>query len=183
MSVLARPLTYDDLQDMPQDGQRYEIIDGELIVTTAAVPKHQIVSHRLAVACDRGIVEPGIGQVFEAPLDVRLSAHDTVQPDLLAIRRERLHIVGEKSIEGAPDLVVEILSPSTRGYDQVRKAALYTRSGVPEFWIVDPDRRRVTVFALANGRYEEVPQEAGRVRSIVFPELTVELDWLFAGLG
>lgn len=124
MSAAPRPLTYEDLLETPDDGNRYEILGGELIVSPAPTPMHQRVLARLFRLIDRFVQDKNAGELFFAPLDVRFDPHDIVEPDLLFIRRERLDIIDEKLIEGAPDLVVEVLSPSSRGRDRVRKMAL-----------------------------------------------------------
>src|SRR5579884_243456 len=180
MSVLTRLLTYEDLREIPDDGCRYELFDGALIAMSSATPHHQRLSVRLAMVLDRTIVVTGLGEVFAAPLDVRFADNTVLQPDLIVVRQERLQIVGANCIEGPPDLVVEILSPSTRGNDLGWKMDRYARFGVPEYWIVDSERRQVAVYQLAGGRYVPVPQEAGQVRSATFPTLVVALDRLFA---
>jgi len=183
MSLLARPLTYDDLRQMPDDSNRYEIIGGELIVSPSPNRSHQIVAYRLTQLVGDMVDARRLGQVPFAPVDVRLSPHSVVQPDLLFIRNDRLHIYGPTGpVEGAPDLVVEIVSPSSQVMDRVRKAALYADSGVSEYWIVDPEKREVQVLVLAQGRYEPVESDAGELPSTVIPGLVVDPDVLFAGL-
>jgi len=183
MSVLTRPLTYDDLVQMPADGNRYEIIDGELFVTAAPMKKHQKLSYRLTRLVGGHVDAGRLGEGYFAPVDVRLATNGIVQPDLLFIRRERLHIyLPSGLVEGPPDLVVEILSPTTRSVDLTRKAALYAREGVPEYWIADPDAATLTVYALRNGTYEPFPADPGTARSLVLPDLVLDLDALFADL-
>lgn len=182
MSTLTRPLTYEDLAQTPDDGNRYEIIDGELIVNPAPVPKHQQVSYRLSRLFGDVVDARGLGTVYYAPLDVRLSPYDIVQPDLVFIAEERSAIIGPTFIDGAPDLLVEILSPSSRARDDLRKARLYAASGVRDYWLVDLETPSITVHALNGHRYEPVPAEAGRVRSLVLPDLVVDVAALFAGL-
>ncbi len=182
MSVLIRPLTYEDLVQIPEDGKRYEVIDGELFKTAAPMKKHQKLSKRLADLLYEQ-EKAGLGEMYYAPVDVRLYTNGIVQPDLLFLRQERLGIYHPSGlVEGAPDLMVEILSPSTRGVDLVRKAALYAREGVPEYWVADPDAPALTIYALRDGRYEPVPAEPGTARSEVLPGLVVDLESLFADL-
>lgn len=119
--------------------------------------------------------------MFFAPVDVRLG-DQTLIPDLLFIRRDRLYIVGSKAIEGAPDLVIEILSPSTKCRDLGRKADIYAQFGVPEYGIVDPVAQTLTIFARRGDRYEEVPPSGGTARSNVLPGLALDVAALFAGL-
>jgi Uma2 family endonuclease len=186
MSLLTRPLTYADVQALPPDGNRYEVIDEELVVSAAPNKKHQRWSY-LLIRMVGDVVDDGqLGEVYHAPVDVRLFPdRDTpiLQPDLLFIRRDRLHIYGPNLVEGAPDLVVEILSASTRALDLTRKAQLYAEAGVAEYWVADPDEPSLRIYALRGGRYEEIPAEGGRVVSAVVPGLVVELGTLFDVLG
>ena len=146
-------LTYDDYANMPDD-ERYELIDGELIMAAAPNMTHQGIVTRLAwqlMPAERS----GLGRVFVAPSDVVLSAHDVVQPDLLFVLRENAHIITDANVQGAPDLVVEILSPSTSRRDWNEKRDLYAKYGVKELWIADPDARIVWVMTLRDdGEYE-----------------------------
>ncbi len=183
MSVINRRLTYDDLATFPDDGKRYEIIGGELFVSPVSRPKHQQISRRLSERFSTVLMHQlGRAKVYHAPVDVRFSAEDVVEPDLVVIRTERRAIVGELAIDGAPDLLVEILSPLTHAHDEVAKAALYAREGVSEFWLVDPASATVRVFALVDGRYELVPHDGQTAKSALFPELTVDITALFADL-
>ena len=185
MSLLTRPLTYADVQALPPDGHRYEVIDEELVVSAAPNKKHARWSGMLFDLL-REREKAGLGEAYHAPVDVRLFPdRDTpiLQPDLLFIRRERLPIFGPDLIEGAPDLVVEILSPSTRTLDLTRKAQLYAEAGVPEYWVADPDEPAFRLYALRGGRYVEIPAEGGRVASTIVPGLSVDLGTLFDLLG
>jgi Uma2 family endonuclease len=148
MALHDRPvrLTYDDYLLFPEDGRRHEILDGEHYVTAAPYIRHQIVQQRLNFALSR-IVEPaGLGQILSEPVDVLLSRHDIVQPDLLFIARERLGILTRRNVQGAPDLVVEILSSSSQRIDREIKREAYERAGVSEYWLVDPELDTVTVY-------------------------------------
>jgi len=183
MSVINRRLTYDDLATFPDDGKRYEIIGGELLVSPAPRPKHQEISRRLSERFSTLLMHQlGRAKVYPAPIDVRFSPEDVVEPDLVVIRTERRAIVGELAIDGAPDLIVEVLSPSTRAYDEVAKAALYAREGVTEYWLVDPESATVRIFTLTGGQYEPVPHDGQTAKSALFPELTVEIASLFTDL-
>lgn len=183
MSILTRPLTYDDLCQMPDHGHRYEIIDGELLVSSSPARRHQKLAFRLALLLGNLVEANGTGEVYFAPVDLRLTPHEVVQPDLLFIRADRLDIYHARGIvEGPPDLVIEILSPTNRMVDQVRKAALYARSGVPEYWIVDPDGIDLIVQRLVNGQYERIASVADVVHSEVLPGLTVDSSKRFKNL-
>jgi Uma2 family endonuclease len=177
-------LTYDDLDFIPQErlGDRHELFDGELVVTPSPIPAHQIVSAN-AFALLRGAVRPiGLGLVLAAPIDVRLAPSVVMIPDLIFIAQERLGIVGPKAIEGPPDLVVEILSPSTRRRDQGRKREIYARFGVPEYWLLGPGTRSMTALGLRDGVYQPLPEEDGIIRSTVVPGLAVLVSELFEGI-
>jgi Uma2 family endonuclease len=180
MSVLDRPLTYDDLRQMPDDGQRYEIIDGRLVVSPAPTLEHQDLVVRLCALFLAFIMPRRLGKIYTAPADVRISPENTVQPDIFFVSRERLHLRRHGVLEGAPDLVVEVLSPSTHIYDEVRKADLYARAGVREFWLVDPDDQTIRIYTLVEDRYEFVPHEGTTVRSVILPGFAVDLVTLFA---
>jgi Uma2 family endonuclease len=184
MPVLTDPMTYEELLTYPNDGKRREIHDGELIVSPSPDWYHQDLVTGLAtefrVWVRRNI--PG-GKVLVSPLDVRLTPHNVYQPDIVYVSPARLHILrATMPVEGAPDLVVEVLSPSTRTYDQREKARVYAQSGILEYWIVDPEARTVEVLALDDDRYVRIPQEEGRATSRVLAGFSVELAALFAGL-
>ncbi len=179
----ARAMTYSDLEQLPEDiSQRHEIISGELFVSPSPDLYHQRVSGRLHAWLFDHVTKRGLGEVFSAPTDVKLSEYNLVVPDLLFVARYRLDIVGTKAISGAPDLVVEILSPSTALQDRVRKLALYATHGVREYWLLDPDAKTLQALTLVDGLYQPIPGD-GFPRSRVLPDLTIDLDALFAGLG
>jgi len=183
---MARPAnvkvvwTYSDYRSLPDDRNRYEVIDGDLYVTPSPTTAHQKASKRIQMLLMTQIEERGLGVVFAAPLDVILSDTRVVQPDLVAVRREREGIVTERGIEGPPDLVVEILSPSTEKTDREAKAKLYASVGVPEYWIVDVAAHTIEVLELdvAGYRLRARHGPGGRVASTVF-ELDVDIDRVF----
>jgi Uma2 family endonuclease len=178
--ALVRPLTYDDLAALPDDGKRYEIINGELHELTGPTPKHQRASFRLGRNLDVFVTERELGEVFLAPLDVYFTAHNVVQPDVVYISRERRHIIRGQKIEGVPNLLMEVLSPSNRLHDVVRKAALYATFGVPEYWLVDPERDTITVQTLRDGVFVPAQSEDGIARSLVLPGFEVDPVAIFA---
>ena len=167
-------ITWQDVQQMPDDGNRYEAIEGDLYVTPAPTTRHQRVSKRLLYALDRILERPGLGEVFIAPYGVEFPATgEGVQPDIVFVSQERRDTITEAGIVGAPDLVVEILSPSTAGRDRTIKLRLYEREGVREYWIVDPDENAVDVWRFGEERTHErftetfpVPLGTRRVGSI-----------------
>jgi Uma2 family endonuclease len=142
----VRKLTYNDYALIPEDGQRHEIIDGEHYMTPSPMTLHQRTVLRLTLRLGGFVELHGLGEVFVAPYDVVFSKHDIVQPDLLFISRKRAAIVTPKNVQGAPDLVIEILSESTRRLDEKVKLDLYERSDVLEYWMFNPFRKTVRAF-------------------------------------
>jgi Uma2 family endonuclease len=145
---------YEDWARLPDDGTRYEVIDGVLYMAPPPSTAHQSTSNRLSNVMTNHADNHRLGHVFTAPIGVRLPDHPVpVQPDILFIRAEREGIIGGQYVEGAPDLVVEILSPSNWSYDREEKFRLYEEAGVPEYWIVDPRIKSVEVFVLEADEY------------------------------
>ena len=179
---LARPLTYDDLPQTQDDGSRYEIIGGELLVSPSPTTNHQRLVRTLVRIISDVVDKRELGEVLPGPVDVRLGVHNVVVPDVLFVRSERLKIVKSALIEGAPDLVVEVASPTTRGRDIVQKAAAYAEAGVREYWLPDPERREFRMLALVDGIYRDVEPVEGRYHSTVIDGLSVDPDELFANL-
>lgn len=152
MPTSARPdsrLTYDDFLLFPDDGQRHELIGGEHYVTPSPNRRHQQLLGRLYLAVANHLpAHPALGEVYFAPFDVVFSRWDVVEPDLIFVAGDQLAILTEKNIVGAPALVVEIASPSTRRRDKELKRRLFEAQGVREYWMVDPDHGTVTVDRL-----------------------------------
>lgn len=184
MIATQRPLTHDDLRDMPDDGQRYEIIGGELIVNPAPTWNHQRVIGELYRIIDDFARETGTGKVVFAPFDVVLGHHDIVEPDLVFIAVEQGRVPGDhNAFAGAPNLVVEVISPSSRQSDHVKKMALYARAGVPEYWIADPEKNALVINVLTGGKYVPAEPDAdGWLASRVLRGLRVDPAIIFAGL-
>jgi Uma2 family endonuclease len=181
-------LTYDDFLLFPDDGKRHELIDGEHYVTPSPNTKHQRVSGNLFFLMRAWLEEHPIGQVFYAPFDVVFSRFDVVEPDLLYVSNERMkEIVTAQHVTGAPDIVVEIGSPGTRKRDETIKRRLYERSGVSEYWVLDPALDVVRVYrreGAAFTRPVELSTEAGDV--LTTPHLAgleLSLARLFATPG
>src|SRR4030067_3285947 len=137
--------TYKDYERLPE-GAPYQLIGGELVMTPSPVPYHQILIGRIFLKLSKYVEENSLGIVDLAPLDVYFSETDTYQPDIMFISKERLNIIGEKKIEGPPDLIIEILSPQTAYYDLRTKKDTYEKSGVKEYWIVDPLQKTIEAF-------------------------------------
>jgi Uma2 family endonuclease len=151
--IAPRKLTYEDYLRFPDDGLRHEILDGEHYVTPAPSRWHQTASLNLSYFLAGFLRLNPLGHVFAAPFEVVLSEHDVAQPDLLFVSRERATILTDKNVQGAPDLMIEILSASTRRADEGVKRAMYERYGVAEYWLVDPQRRTVRVFRRAGAAF------------------------------
>ena len=152
----SRPLTRADLDTMPDDGHRYELIDGSLIVTPAPSPRHQGVVGELYLLLR--LASPAHLQVFLAPLDVALADDTIMQPDLLVARRED---VTERDVSTAPVLAIEVLSPSTRRIDLTLKRSRLEAAGCESYWVVDPHEPSLTAWQLRNGEYVEVARVVG----------------------
>jgi Uma2 family endonuclease len=180
----SRKLTYQDYLEFPEDGRRHELIDGEHYVTPSPILHHQEVSGRLEFALQSFVRAQGTGKVFHAPLDVILSDFDVVEPDILYVSRERAAIL-QDWVRGAPDLVVEILSPGTRKTDETVKKRLYDRVGVSEYWLVDPEHELVKVHRRADDRtfppVAELTREArDTLTTPLLPGFSLSLEELFA---
>ncbi len=183
MATTARPMTYEGYAALPDDGRRHEVIGGRLVEVPSPSPQPQEFVGRLYVLL-LGVLAAGrLGRVYLAPLDVRLGPHDIVQPDLLVVLANRVQIVGPAFVDGAPDLLVEIVSPSTRARDEGAKLALFARAGVPEVWHVDPEAGTLAVLTLDDGAYVAQPGEERVARSAALPGLAVDLEALFADLA
>lgn len=178
------PLTYEDYVYLPTDGRRYEIMQGDLYVSPAPNTFHQTVSRRLQYRLMALLEDTGIAYIFNAPCAVLLSETDVVQPDLVLVRCDRRHIISDRGIDGAPDVVIEILSPSTKGQDLHLKKHVYARAGVQEYWIVDPDAAAIEQWVLEPNDYRLVTRfdRAATLTSTVFPEISIHLLEVFKEL-
>jgi len=174
-------VTYDDLASFPDDGLRREIIDGELIVSPSPRTRHQRLVGRLLLLFGNQLSVADAGEVFVAPLDVVFSNTNVVEPDLLFVANGQTDVVTEKNIQGAPALVIEVVSDTRM--DRVRKRDLYARFGVPEYWVVDPDADRIEVHRQDGSDAYPKPEifEPGDTLSYDrIPGLAIDLTTLFA---
>jgi Uma2 family endonuclease len=146
-------LSIREYADLPDDGKRYEILDGELAVTPAPTTRHQRVSRRIQFALYDALERSGLGEVYDAPVDVVLDEHTVVQPDLAFVWAAHRDRIEEHAIVGPPDMIAEILSPSTRRRDVLVKARLYARFGVDHYWIVDPTIDRIDFYRRDGDQY------------------------------
>lgn len=147
------PVTYEDYCELPDD-KRYELIGGELYLTPSPKSFHQIISGNIFTLLSNFVRDNNLGTVISAPMDVKLTETDVVQPDILFIRVERKEIIKENFIDAGPDLVVEVISEATRDRDTVIKKQLYFRHGVEEYWLVDPEEEKVTVMVRGDSGFE-----------------------------
>ncbi len=183
-AITPRDWTYKDYLGLLEGGPlRHEVIDGELYMTPSPNTKHQeILVNLLEIIRHRLRSEP-VGKIFVSPYDVVLSSDplQVVQPDLVYVSKERLPIVTERSIQGVPDLVVEILTEGTTIRDRKEKFRLYERFGVPEYWIVDQFEDRVSVFRLSEGKYQEplVLRRSELLESPLLPGFSIPLSDVF----
>lgn len=166
--------TYDDYALLPDNGMRYEVIRGDLQMLPMPLVRHQVILGELYFQIANFLCQKPLGEVFLSPLDVLLKEKTNVQPDLCFIRQERLGIVETSYINGSPDLVIEILSPSREGYDRRVKFQVYAQAGIHEYWIVDPVANSVEINLLRGEAYAPVVFSGKEtIRSEVLPELAL----------
>jgi Uma2 family endonuclease len=177
-------LTYDDYLLFPDDGKRHELIDGEHYVTPSPNLRHQAISGRLHLLIGTWLRDHPTGHIYFAPLDVIFSRVDVVEPDLLYVSNERAAEILGEYVTGAPDIVIEIGSPSTRRRDETIKRNLYEGSGVAEYWVVDPEIDVIRVYRRSGERFDrpvELSAEAGDVLTTpLLPGLEMPLGRVFA---
>ena len=173
--------TYEDYAALPEDGKHYEIVNGVLLMTPAPSPEHQEIVGMIFHYLLMHVKLAGLGRVFTAPLDVELSPKNTFQPDVVVILNAHLDRVAAKRIIGAPDLVVEVASPSTATYDRLNKYEKYALTGIPEYWIVKTMSRTVEVMVLEGGEYRSLGIFRGEqtLPSRVVPDLPVAVERFF----
>jgi Uma2 family endonuclease len=182
----ALKLTYDDFLLFPDDGKRHELIDGEHCVTPSPNTRHQAVLGNLHFIIRSWLEQHSVGRVFFAPLDIVFTQFDVVEPDLLYISNARAaEILTTTHVTGAPEIIVEIGSPSTRKRDETIKRRLYERSGVAEYWVVDPDIDVIRIYRRSGDRFErplEMSREADDVLTTgLLPGLEIPLARVFGG--
>ena len=179
MVTATKKLTYLDYLETPDD-VRYELIDGELVLMPSPKTIHQRIQKKL-MWWFMQIEVAGLGTVWDAPYDVFLSETSIFQPDILFISNERAHIITEDNVQGSPDLVVEIISPSDPRRDTVRKRSIYERYRVGEFWLVDPYARNITVLTLGEYGYETagIYGEGDTLTSPTLPGFALNVSDLF----
>ncbi|MBI3697440.1 MAG: Uma2 family endonuclease [Acidobacteria bacterium] len=156
MSTAVKKLTWDDIKDWPESHGRTEIVDGELIMSPVPGGPHQRACTRLGMRIGPFIDKRKLGEFFSSPMHVILAKHVEYEPDLCFIVRKRLRILTGPTIDGPPDLIIEVISESNRKHDTVTKFRDYERHGVREYWLADPEARTIQVFLLEHGRYQSL---------------------------
>lgn len=174
-------LTFEQFRQLPEDGKRYELVHGEVHVTPSPTTRHQMVLLNLAMDLGPYVIKNQLGEVYSAPLDVRLGENTALQPDLIFISNAHAGIIQEDWIAGSPDLVVEVLSPSTAAHDRATKLRIYAETGVAEVWVIDPKARTVEVLKLQGSKYFIEATLAGDqvLDSSLFPGWRLSLRYLF----
>jgi Uma2 family endonuclease len=175
------PLTVENYKLLPETGPRYQLIQGDLYMAPAPNRFHQEISRNLQFELHSYLKRNPIGKLFDAPFDVYLDKINVFQPDLLIVLNERLGILTEEGAEGAPELVVEILSPKTRRLDLLNKKLEYARAGVKELWIIDPEPRSLTVYQLASDGAENIRQlgEEDTLSTDLLPGFNLAVEMIF----
>jgi Uma2 family endonuclease len=173
--------TYDDYAALPADGNRYEIVNGVLFMSPSPSWSHQEIVGRFFSYLSSYAETAGIGGAFVAPLDVELAPNTVFQPDVVVLLKASRKKLKERHIVGAPDLAVEVVSPTSETHDRHRKITAYARAGVPEYWIVDPDSRTVEVLFLESGEYHSHGVYRGKATlpSQIVPGLLVHVEQFF----
>lgn len=173
--------TYPHYLSLPEDGNRYEIIEGVLYLMPSPTPKHQKVIGKLQYWLYQAVELKGLGEVYTAPLNVILSFQDVVQPDIMIILKSNAGIITTRNIEGSPDLVIEVTSPSTVGYDRDEKKRAYAKAGVKEYWLVDPATETIEVLVLETGNYKSAGAYRGAVTlpTKVIPKFKANVEVFF----
>jgi Uma2 family endonuclease len=184
--TMARPeaqikFTYRDYRSLPEsETKRFELWEGELVLVPSPTTYHQHISKRLEIALIEYVEGRGLGEVFHAPLDVILSEEIVLQPDIIFIAREHSEIIAEEGIRGAPDLVVEILSPTTAERDRTYKRTLYARYGIREYWLVDSQEKTIEVLEWTESGYRRSGlYRDDEVLSSPLLEMEIELSQIF----
>jgi Uma2 family endonuclease len=176
-------LTYEDYRLLPDDGRRYELIDGDLVISPSPKTKHQRIARTLLTALDNFLKRHPLGEIFIVPYDVVLSEHDVCQPDLVFVAAAQASIITNDNIRGSPALVIEILSEGNRKLDETIKLQRYEHFGIPEYWIVDPELDLMKIYRLTDGRYVRAAELTAAHHDILttpqLPDFTLPLATLF----
>lgn len=181
MTTKEKLWTYEEYLKL-EDDKRYEVLEGELIEMPAPDRKHQEVCLELALKFASFFKKENTGKIYLAPFDVVLSEHTVLQPDLVVVLKDNLHMVEERGVFGAPNLVVEVVSPSTFKRDVEDKRRLYAKRGVKEYWLVFPEEKVIEVLTFEGQEYEVFSHayEKGKVCSKLLEGFCMELEEVFS---
>ncbi len=181
LTVKEKKQTIKDYKLLPE-GAPYQLIEGELIMTPAPNPIHQLISANLFKSIVRHVDEKRLGVLFYSPIDIYLSEENAFQPDIVFISSERRHIIKDDGIYGAPELVIEILSPSTAYYDIKKKFRVYEKGGVKEYWIVDPEMNTVEIYLNEDGHFslKTKLENKGEIESFILKGFRLTLEEIFS---
>ena len=184
---LPKAFRYSDYLKLPDDDNLYEILKGELVVRTSPNRVHQRCSIRLSVILSLYITRHDLGEIYTAPFDVILDSENAdpeilVKPDLLFVSKDRLQIITEENGQGSPDLIVEILSPSTANTDRDRKFKIYQEAEVPYYWIIDPTEQTLEEYVWQSNGYCRCAFHLGtdQFQPSLFPKLVIRLEELWS---
>lgn len=181
LAVKEKPATIKEYRELPE-GSPYQLIEGELVMTPAPTPRHQRISSKLFKRIDAFVEKTSAGLLYYSPIDIYLEEENAYQPDIILVSTARKDIIKEDAIHGAPDMVIEILSPSTAYYDLRKKFRVYERSGVQEYWIVDPEMLSIEIYGNEKGHFVQTARAEGEgeVESGVLKGLKVSVEGVFA---
>jgi Uma2 family endonuclease len=179
--VRRKIYTYQDYLELPDDGKRYEIIEGELIMSPAPSTIHQMTKGNFYFHVRKFIEKEKLGILFDAPTDVLMSNTNIVQPDIFFIFHKNSSIIKEANIIGVPDLINEIISPSSGYYDLIAKKEIYETFGVKEYWIVDPLKKRIEIFVNNENKFElhQRLERQGILKSVILQGFQLDLKNIF----
>ena len=175
-------ITVEELFNMElEEGYFYELLNGHIVKKQAPSPQHQEAVENINWSLSYFVREKGLGKIYTSPIDVFFDKYNNTQPDILFIKKERLFIVTKDGIQGQPDLIVEVLSPSSYRYDKVDKMKIYCQFGVSEYWIVDANNKAIEVYSLENNAYilTSLAAETGEVSSKILDGLTIDIEKIF----
>ncbi|MDZ7288988.1 MAG: Uma2 family endonuclease [candidate division KSB1 bacterium] len=173
--------TYEDYLQLPDDGKRYEIIDGELYMSPAPTLGHQRTIRRFLFVIEGFLQENPCGEVFQAPTDIILSDIDVLQPDIVFITKEKFDILTRENVQGAPDLVIEVLSPGTEKRDRTIKLKTYSKFGVREYWMANEEQETVEVWRRKDTKlaFHALLDKTQTLMTPLFPGLEIPLSKIF----
>lgn len=180
----ATRMTYEEFMALPDDGKHYELIEGELVLNPAPVPRHQWIIGNVHFALRAYFVAHGGGRAYLSPVDVVLSSVNVLEPDVVVILADRLALIGPMNVQGPPSIAIEVLSPGSRRKDEVTKKRLYEQFGVDEYWIADPETETVKIYRRSGDTFDraiEIDTDAGgTITSPLLPGLALDVTAVFA---